>query len=106
MIHIPIGQVEFQIVEADTPFLLSLADMYTLQVYLNNLENVLVTLNGNVPFVYRFGHLFLLWGSTLQVFITESFDNNPCYLANAELQRLHRRFGHPSVERLVGYREC
>ena len=65
IIYTPIGQVEFHIVEADILFLLSLADMNTLQVYLNNLENVLVTPNGNVPVVYRFGHLFLLWGSTL-----------------------------------------
>jgi hypothetical protein len=100
MIHTPIGQVEFHIVEADTPFLLSLADMDKLQVYLNNLQNVLVTPNGNVPVVRRFGHSFLLWDTTLQVFLTESFDHNPCYLTNTELQRLHRRFGHPSVERL------
>jgi hypothetical protein len=25
---------------------------------------------------------------------------NPCYLTDVELRRLHRRFGHPSVERL------
>ena len=30
----------------------------------------------------------------------ESLALNPCYLTDIELQRLHRRFGHPSVHRL------
>jgi hypothetical protein len=85
MVKTPIGQVEFHIVKADTPFLLSLADMDKLHVYLNNLQDVLVTLNGDVPVVRRFGHSFLLWDTTLQVFLTESFDYNPCYLTNTEL---------------------
>ena len=96
----PVGQVEFHIVEADTPFLLSLADMDRLKIYLNNLSNVLVTPSGDVPVVRQFGHPFLLWDTPLQVHLAESFDCNPCYLTTVELQRLHRRFGHPSVRRL------
>ncbi len=96
----PIGQVEFHIVQADTPFLLSLADMDQLGVYLNNLTNTLVSPSGNVPVVRRFGHLFLLWNASLESFLFESFNCNPCFLTNVELQRLHRRFGHPSVSRL------
>jgi hypothetical protein len=96
----PIGQVEFHIMKANTPFLLSLADMDKLGIYFNNLLNMLVTPKGNVPVVRRFGHSFLLWNTSLQSFIAESFACNPCYLTNTELQRLHRRFGHPSVNRL------
>jgi len=32
--------------------------------------------------------------------LQEIISKNPCYLTDVELQRLHRRFGHPSVERL------
>jgi hypothetical protein len=31
---------------------------------------------------------------------TCSFDYNLCYLTNTEIRRLHRRFGHPSAEKL------
>ena len=81
----PVGKVEFHIVKADTPFLLSLADMDRLQVYYNNLTNLMVFANvpqrEPVPVVRRYGHA--------------------CYLTDVELKRLHRRFGHPSVERLA-----
>jgi hypothetical protein len=100
-VETPIGQVEFHIMTANTPFLLSLADMDKLGVYFNNLTNSLVTSTGNsVLVVRRFGHSFLLWDTSLQSFIAESFAYNPCYLTEVELQRLHRRFGHPSVSRL------
>jgi hypothetical protein len=100
IVETPIGQVEFHIIMAKTPFLLSLADMDKLGVYFNNLSNVMVTPNSDVPVVRRFGHSFLLWNASLQSFISESFDYNPCFLTNVELQRLHRRFGHPSTSRL------
>ena len=74
--------------------------MDKLRVYFNNLSNTLITPSGPVPTVRRFGHSFLLWDTSLQAFIAESFACNPCYLTNVELQRLHRRFGHPSVARL------
>src|SRR5450432_2959538 len=99
-VNTPIGQVEFHIMLCKTPFLLSLADMDALNVYFNNLTNVLVTPQGNVPVVRRFGHSFLLWNSSLQGFIADSFNYTSCYLTNTELQRIHRRFGHPSVVRL------
>src|SRR5271166_3243146 len=99
-INTPIGNVEFHIVQADTPFLLCLADMDTLKVFYNNLNNVLVTPTKSVLVVRRFGHPFLLWEESLQSFITNSFDQNPCYLTATELRQLHRRFGHPSANRL------
>jgi hypothetical protein len=56
----PIGQVQFHIVYANTPFLLSLVDIDRLGVYFNNLTNTLVTPQGDIPVVRRFGHSFLL----------------------------------------------
>jgi hypothetical protein len=99
-VQTPIGKIQFHVVQADTPFLLCLADMDELQVYYNNLRNVLVTRTKEVPVARQFGHLFLLWDSSLQTYLSESFDLNLCYLTDVELQHLHRRFGHPSVERL------
>ena len=99
-VHTPIGEVQFHIVDANTPFLLCLADMDKLQVYYNNVRDVLVTRTREVPIVRRFGHAFLLCNSSLQTYLLESFESNPCYLIEVELQRLHRRFGHPSIERL------
>ena len=47
-----IGRVEFFIVNANTPFLLSLANINKLKVYLNNIKNILVQANGSkVPIV-------------------------------------------------------
>ncbi len=45
----PIGIVEFHVVEADTPFLLSLEDIDKLNVYFNNLENLLIASTKSVP---------------------------------------------------------
>jgi hypothetical protein len=96
----PIGQIEFHVLPSKTPFLLSLRDMDALNVEVSNLTNTLVTPNGRIPLVRRFGHCFLLWNAPLQTAITESFNYYPCLLTDVELQRLHRRFGHPSVARL------
>jgi thymidylate synthase len=96
----PIGTIEFHIVQADTPFLLSLADMDRLQVQLNNLKNVLITTQGDVPVVRQFGHVFLLWSESLYAFVQESLHTPSCFLTESELRHLHNRFGHPSVQRL------
>ncbi len=100
LLDTPIGIIEFHVVEADTPFLLCLEDMDNLNVYFNNLENVLITSTKSVPVVRRFGHPFLLWDKSLQSFIANSFNNNPCFLTDTELRQLHRRFGHPSAGKL------
>lgn len=99
----PIGGVEFHIVHADTPLLLSLSDMDRLGVYLNNLKNILVLKSNPVktlPVARRFGHVFLVWDDSLHCFISSSLSMTPCYLTNTELRQLHRRFGHPSARRL------
>jgi hypothetical protein len=81
----PIGQVEFHIITAKMLFLLNLADMNKLGVYFNNLSNTVITPNGSILVVRRFGHSFLLWNAFLQSFLTESFNYNSCYLTNIEL---------------------
>ena len=75
--------------------------MDNLQVYINNLKNLLITPRDAVPVVRRYEHSFLLWDKFLSTYFTESFDLNPCYFTNVELKRLYRRFGHPLVERLA-----
>ncbi|CAD6501641.1 BgTH12-01891 [Blumeria graminis f. sp. triticale] len=95
-----IRRIEFHVFRADTPFLLCLADMDKLKTYFNNLTNTLVTPHGIVPVVRRFGHPFMLWDNSLSIYISESFNQCPCYLPNIELQQLHHRFVHPSIHRL------
>jgi hypothetical protein len=59
-VNSPIGKVYFHVVHANTPFLLCLVDMDSLQVYYNNLKDIIITCTGAVQVVQRFGHLFLL----------------------------------------------
>jgi hypothetical protein len=125
-LNTPLGLMIFHIVGINTPFLLCLADLNRLDVYFNNLTNELVqkcptttilqtgmkkpspttilqTDMKNVnrfPIIRRYEHAFLLWKIPNQSLIVESFDENPCYLTEIELRRLHRRFGHPSARRL------
>jgi Reverse transcriptase (RNA-dependent DNA polymerase) len=100
IVDMPIGQVEFHIVEADTPFLLCLKDMDRLGVYFNNLTNQLILPSKTIPVARRFGHPFMMWNEALESYIAESLYQNPCFLTTTELRRLHRRFGHPSADRL------
>lgn len=101
----PIGSVDFHVVQADTPFLLCLRDMDALQAYYNNVTDQLITSSVSLPVTRRFGHPFLLWEEALRVYLQESFDHNPCFLTDTELRRLHRRFGHPSSEKLCNLLE-
>ena len=50
--------------------------------------------------IRRFDHPWLLWKSSLEAFITDLLDENPCLLTDTELRQLHRRFGHPSATKL------
>src|SRR6266568_1972490 len=50
-VNTPVGNIEFHIVKANTPFLLCFVDMDTLKVYYNNFKNVLVTPTKSVPVV-------------------------------------------------------
>ena len=93
-IDTPIGQCEFHIVQANTPFLLSITDMDIKGIMLDNLQNKLISSKSNisVPVVRCFGHPFLMWGPTVTTY---------CYLTETELHILYQRFGHLSALQLV-----
>ncbi|KAE8550702.1 hypothetical protein EYB25_003641 [Talaromyces marneffei] len=98
----PIGTVRFHVVEAMTPFLLCIKDLDHLKIYYDNTKDLLIRHEPymTAPIVRRFGHPFLIWDYSLMSYITQSFDEDQCFLTATELRRLHRRFGHPSVGRL------
>ena len=101
MVVTPFGDVKFHVVEADTPFLLCLKDMDSLGIYFNNLKNILISPNYSVSVVRQFGHPFLLWNESLSAFLQDSLSSSSCFLTDTELRQLHRRFGHPSANRLI-----
>ncbi|OXV05485.1 hypothetical protein Egran_06747, partial [Elaphomyces granulatus] len=91
-INTPIGQCEFHVVQANTPFLLGITDMDAKGIILDNLQNKLISSTRSVPVIRRFGHPFLMWGPMVSTY---------SHLTETELRMLHRRFGHPSALRLV-----
>ena len=60
-----VGAVEFHIVQANTPFLLCLANLDGLRCYYNNPQDKVVTLTTIVLVARQFGHLFILQGKSL-----------------------------------------
>lgn len=100
IISTPIGSIKFHVVQADTSFLLCLANLDRLNVYYNKVTNSLVMKGHTISVIRRFGHPWLLWKSSLETYITELLDENPCLWTDTELRQLHRRFGHPSAARL------
>jgi hypothetical protein len=88
----PLGPMQFHVVPTDTPFLLCLQDMDRLGIKFDNLRNCLQQGDLTVPVVRKWGHPWL------QLTMEKTLASN--YLTDAELRRLHRRFGHPSVARL------
>ncbi len=79
------------IVDGDIPVQLFIADMDKLKLHFNNVKNELhhESSGTKVPITRQFGHPFYLWQPILHALFTE-----------AELRRLHRRFGHPHNEKL------
>ena len=59
-IDTPIGNVDFYVVQADTPFILCLTDIDSLRTYYNNVTDILITPSAKLPITRRFGHPFLL----------------------------------------------
>lgn len=79
-------------VESDIPIILSLSDMDRLGVYYDNKLDKLVyrTSGTSIDVTREYGNAFVTWNP-----MTE------CYLTYQELSRLHRRFSHPSSEKLM-----
>jgi hypothetical protein len=105
-VRTPVGIIRFHVLKSATPFLLCLTDMDILRIYFDNTRDVLVGPKPGMatPIVRRFGHPFLIWEytnkHTVESHLIQSFDDNPCFLTETELRRLHRRFGHPSTDKL------
>ncbi|KAK1907590.1 hypothetical protein P3342_005917 [Pyrenophora teres f. teres] len=87
-----IGKINFEVLEAPTPFLLCLADMDRLKVYFNNTTDELVQDKIRIPVLRKWGHPW---------FHLNKRERATVFLTETELRRLHRRFGHPAVTRLV-----
>jgi hypothetical protein len=86
-----IGRVKYHILNTSTPFLFSLYDADRLGAYFNNVQNVIVRRNGTtIPVVRKWGHPFF------NISRTEAGS----FFTEAQLRRLHRRFGHPRTEKL------
>jgi hypothetical protein len=51
VIKTPIGDIEFHIIQADTPFLLYPTDMGTLNIYYNNITNTLMISVRPIPII-------------------------------------------------------
>ncbi len=102
-VNTPLGLMKFCVLPTNTPFLLCIADMDKLGIRLDNLKNVLIQGNKHVPIVRKWGHPWLLLGNQGQN--TNNLDVNylsiACHLTEVELRQLHRRFGHPSAQRLL-----
>ena len=96
---LPFGDVEWNVMRADTPFLFCLADMDRLKFKYDNIDDVAITPHMILPVYRRFGHPFLTWKVNLQNIIQHSIDDGECLLTEVELRRIHRRFGHPSARK-------
>jgi hypothetical protein len=77
--------------------------MNYLKIYFNNIENVLVKKiikTETFLVIWRFDHDFFLWKNALRIYITQSFNENSCFLTETELRQLHKRFDHSFVLKL------
>ena len=100
IITIFINQIEFHVIKIDMFFLLCLADLDWLNVYYNNINDILIQKKSITFVIHRFEHSFLLWNSALQNCIIEFFNYNFCFLIEIELRKLHKRFEHFSIKKL------
>jgi hypothetical protein len=103
MYDTPIGRITFWVLDIDTPFLISIADLDRLRYYFNNLANMLIPEGGGapIPVIRRYGHPVLLEPLIVATYVTETLaSHSSIRLGRQELKRLHRRFGHPSAEKL------
>ena len=79
----PIGIITFHVLDTPTPFLLCLADMDRLGVYLDNTRDELVCGTTRVPIIRKWGHPW---------FHLNRMENATLFMSETELRRLHRRF--------------
>ncbi|KAF4466535.1 hypothetical protein FALBO_6604, partial [Fusarium albosuccineum] len=89
----PLGEITYFVTEGNTPFLFCLKDMDDKGIYFDNTCDELVNkkTGARVPVVRKYGHGW---------FHTNVACEASSHFTEAELRRLHRRFGHPSVGKL------
>ncbi|KAF4471164.1 Ribonuclease H [Fusarium albosuccineum] len=89
----PLGEITYHVIEGNTPFLFCLKDMDEKGIYFDNIANELVNsrTGARVEVTRKFGHGW---------FHTSIANDAASYFNEAELRRLHKRFGHPSVAKL------
>lgn len=99
LLDTPAGQLIFHVVKTATPFLMCVQDMNKHFIYFRNITDEVVQLKPDwnaektFPVVWKWGHPWFFTNGVDQ-------DNAMVCLTDVELRRLHRRFGHPSVDRL------
>jgi len=89
----PLGDLVFHVITTNTPFLFCLRDMDRYGVKFDNLADQLIQGDNVVPVVRRFGHPWMLLHPPEKSIAGQ-------HLTDGELRQIHRRFGHPSVQRL------
>lgn len=99
-VRTPIGAIEFHIVDADVPFLMSLKDLDDNNATYDNLRNVLVQGKSKYLVVRKHGHPWLLLDPTRTLIFNSKRNLFESHLTEVELRTIHRRFGHPSINRL------
>lgn len=73
-VETPIGKLTFHVIDADTPFLLSLQDLdQTGFHYDNQIDRLVKNRDGTqIQVIRRFGHPFLTWGNaTIEAFVSQ-----------------------------------
>ena len=85
----PIGLVTFHIVDMDTLFLLSIADIDLLKAKFDNLNNVMIQQIDNAeqrtPVIRKNGHLYMLLTGIEQTLAYMDTLDIECYLTEIEL---------------------
>jgi Reverse transcriptase (RNA-dependent DNA polymerase) len=93
-VRTPLGRIVFHLLPTVTPFLLCLKDMNDLGIYYNNVDGKMLRVSDGewAPVVIKWGHPWF--------FTDPEMAHTIAFLTEAEMRRLHRRFGHPAVHRL------
>ncbi|KAM3500793.1 hypothetical protein MY11210_009462 [Beauveria gryllotalpidicola] len=87
-----LSTISFRILSTPTPFLFSLTDMDRMRVKFDNLDNLLIQDDRRIPVVRQWGHPW--WR-------IDAAESTAFMLSETQLRQLHRRFGHPSISRLI-----
>ena len=101
-ISTPIGPITFHIISVNIFFLLCLTDLDKSGAFFNNVTNEIIQQKflRSHPVFKKYEHAFFLWNIPTYTFINESIIQHLCFFIETEIRRLHRRFGHFSVQRL------